>query len=111
VASNDDSDSMVSDYGKSDIDSVDGGSAVSWDGSVGGQSNIISVYGDNKGPSNKVRRGDVSQTYLMNHQNHHRFIEIAKKNGRNLISPALRAKKIMELMFALYITSLHLVKK
>ena len=81
VASDNDTDSMVSDDGESDVDSVDGDSVVSWDGSVDGQSDVVSIYGDNKGPSNKVRRGNVSQTYLMNHQNHHQSVEIAKRNG------------------------------
>ncbi len=79
-SSNDDSDSVASNDGESDIDSVDGDSVVSWDGSVDGQSDVVGIYGDNKGPSNKVRRSNVSQTYFINHQNHHRFVKIASKD-------------------------------
>ena len=83
---------MASDDGESDVDSVDGDSVVSWE-----QSDVYNVYEDNAGPSNEVRRSDVSQTYFINHPNHHRFMDIAKRNGRNAISPATRAKNLAEI--------------
>ena len=52
-SSDDDSDSVASNDGESNINSVDGDSVVSWDGSVDGQSDVVGIYGDNKGPSNK----------------------------------------------------------
>jgi hypothetical protein len=81
-----------------DDDSVNGDdSVVSWDESVDGLSDDDSIDGSNDCPSIEVRRGnDASQTFFEEHRIHPRSVEIAERNGKNVISPATRAENLFK---------------